>query len=125
MKAQTKQFLAFFAAAGITAGILTWLSLAPTRTPLPPGPEGIPHRAEHLEMSSISKSLSEMLPSVYGVPVGDVVVVPKGEGWRVVIFGIGSGDEDRKASITKATADFNTRNPDAGNLEVMFDAPPQ
>jgi hypothetical protein len=123
MNAQTKQFLAFFAAAGITAGVLTWLSVSPRRAAEPSGPSGIPHTPEHLEMSSVSKSLSEMLPSIYGVPMGDVVVVPRGEGWRVVVFGV--TDEDRKGSISKTTSDFSAKNPDVGGLEVIFDSPPQ
>lgn len=123
MSAQTKQFLAFFAAAGITAGVLTWLSVSPRREPDMSGPAGIPHTPEHLEMSSVSRSLSEILPSIYGVPMGDVVVVPRGEGWRVVVFGV--TDADRKDSITKTTSDFSSKNPDVGGLEVIFDEPPQ
>lgn len=119
MKSQTKQFLAFFAAAGITAAILIWLSGSPQRAPEYSGDQGIPYSPEHLEMSSISKSLSEMLPSIYGVPTGDVVVVPRGEGWRVVVFGV--TDEARKESITKATSSFTSKNPDVGGLEVIFD----
>lgn len=123
MNAQTKQFVAFFAAAGITAGILTWLSVSPSSTSSPAGEGGIPHTPEHLEMSSVSKSLSEMLPSIYGVPMGDVVVVPRGEGWRVVVFGV--TDKGRRDSITQTTLDFSLKNPDVGGLEVIFDTPPQ
>ena len=121
MNSQTKQFLAFFAAAGITAGILTWLSVSPRQSSEASGPQGIPHVPEHLEMSSVSKSLSEMLPSIYGVPMGDVVVVPRGEGWRVVVFGV--VDDTQKETITKATSDFSSKNPDVGGVEVVFDAP--
>jgi hypothetical protein len=123
MNSQTKQFLAFFVAAGITAGILTWLSVSPRKLSEPSGPQGIPHVPAHLEMSSVSKSLSEMLPSIYGVPMGDVVVVPKGDGWRVVVFGV--ANDAKKEVITKVTSDFSSKNPDVGGLEVVFDTPPQ
>lgn len=122
MNTQAKQVVAFFAAAGITAGILTWLSVAP-RAPMPVGEQGIPSRPEHLEMSSVSRSLAEMLPSIYGVPTGDVVVVPNGTGWKAVVFGITDGD--RRKMITKNTADFSKSNPDVGAIEVVFDSPPQ
>ncbi len=123
MSSQTKQIIAFFAAAGITALILTWLSFSPTSTQRRDRERGIPHTEEHLAMSSISRSLSEMLPSVYGIPSGDAVIVPKGQGWRVVVFGV--ADPKRQAEIQRATEDFSKKNADVGTLEVIFDTPPK
>jgi len=121
MSPQLKQAIAFICAAVITAGVLVWLSLSP-KVPTGGG-DSIPHTPEHLEMSSISKSLSEMLPSFFNVPMGDVVVVPSGQGWKVVVFGV--SDEGKKSAIVKTAGEFASKNPDVGGLEVVFDTPPK
>jgi hypothetical protein len=122
MNSQLKQAIAFVVAAGITAAVLIWLSISP-RMPSGGSVPTIPQTEEQREMSSVSKSLSEMLPNFFNVPMGDVVVVPSGQGWKVVVFGVVDGG--KKDAIVKTAAEFASKNSDVGSLEVVFDSPPK
>lgn len=103
--------LVFFAGRG---GVATY--------PLSSDGQAIPITAEQSELSNISRSLAETLPSFIGVPVGDVAVVPSSLGWRAVVFGV--TDESRKTKIKEALESFKKRHQHVGEVEIVFDTPP-
>lgn len=103
--------LVFFAGRG---GVATY--------PLSSDGQSIPITKEQSELSNISRSLAEIIPSFIGVPVGDVAVVPSSMGWKAVVFGV--QDESTRTKISKSLKEFSEKHPNVGVLEIAFDSPP-
>lgn len=119
MDNQTKHLIGFAISAIIGATVLIYFANRSSQRF--PG-QDIPVTKEQVEISNVSRSIAEILPSVVGVPVGDIAVVPGNQGWRAVVFGV--TDPSQKEKIIEATANFCKTTPSVGQIEVVFDIPP-
>lgn len=124
MDNKTKQLIGFIASSVLAMGLLVFFAGRGGVATYPLSSDGqpIPITKEQMELSNISRSLAETLPSFLGVPVGDVAVVPSPSGWKAVVFGVEG--EPRKKEIRASLDSFKKRHQHVGEIELVFDTPP-